>query len=63
MLAAMTGTKQRGHTTYGESAESVNRVRGGLAFKAHRLVYHSTLGLRVIRKKEEDLPQNEERRH
>ena len=25
--------------------------RGGLAFKAHRLVYHSTLGLRVMKKK------------
>jgi len=24
---------------------------GGLVFKAHRLVYHSTLGLRVIKKK------------
>jgi len=29
----------------------VNRFRGGLVFKAHRLVYHSTLGLRVIKKK------------
>ena len=27
------------------------RFRGGLVFKAHRLVYHSTLGLRVITKK------------
>ena len=27
------------------------RVQGGLVFKAHRLVYHSTLGLRVIKKK------------
>ena len=25
--------------------------RGGLVFKAHRLVYHSTLGLGVIKKK------------
>ena len=25
--------------------------RGGLVFQAHRLVYHSTLGLRVIQKK------------
>jgi len=30
---------------------NVNRFRGGLVFKAHRLVYHSTLGLRVIKKK------------
>jgi len=29
----------------------VKRFRGGLVFKAHRLVYHSTLGLRVIQKK------------
>ena len=31
----------------------MKRFRGGLAFKAHRLVYHSTLGLRVINKKKE----------
>ena len=29
---------------------NVNRFRGGLVLKAHRLVYHSTLGLRVIKK-------------
>ena len=29
---------------------NVNRFRGGLVFKAHRLVYHSTLGSRVIKK-------------
>ena len=29
---------------------NVQRFRGGLVFKAHRLVYHSTLGLRVIKK-------------
>jgi len=27
------------------------RFRGGLVFKAHTLEYHSTLGLRVIKKK------------
>ena len=27
------------------------REAGGLVFKAHRLLYHSTLGLRVIKKK------------
>jgi len=27
------------------------RFRGGLVFKAHRLVYHSTLGSREIKKK------------
>jgi hypothetical protein len=28
-----------------------NRFRGGLEFKAHGLVYHSTPGLRIIQKK------------
>ena len=41
----------RGATVTG--AGFVVRVhRGGLIFKAHRLVYHSTLGWRVIKKKE-----------
>ena len=31
------------------------RFRGGLVFKADRLVYHSTLGSRVIKKKKEGL--------
>ena len=30
---------------------NVQRFRGGLVFKAQRLLYHSTLGLRVIQKK------------
>jgi len=30
---------------------NVQRFRGGLVCKAHRLLYHSTLGLRVIKKK------------
>jgi len=30
---------------------NVKRFRGGLVFKAHRLLYHSTLGLRVTTKK------------
>ena len=30
---------------------NVKRFRGGLVFKDHILVYHSTLGLRVIKKK------------
>jgi len=29
----------------------VQRFRGGLVFKAHRLLYHSTLGLSVLKKK------------
>ena len=31
--------------------EMVQQFRGGLVFKAHRLLYHSTLGLRVLTKK------------
>jgi len=31
----------------------------GLVFKAHRLVYHSTLGLRVIKKKKKRQRENE----
>ena len=30
---------------------NVQRSRGGLVCKAHRLVYHSTLGLTVIKRK------------
>ena len=30
---------------------NVQRFRGGLVVKAHRLLYHSTLGLTVIKKK------------
>jgi len=30
---------------------NVQRFRGGLVFKAHRFLYHSTLGLRVMKKK------------
>ena len=32
-----------------------SRFRGGLVFKAHKLVYHSTLGSRVIKKKKKVL--------
>jgi len=34
-------------------SRNVKRFRGGLVFKAHRLLYHSTLGSRVITKEEE----------
>jgi len=42
----------------------MKRFRGGLVCKAHRLVYHSTLGWRVIKKKEElvDAPAESETR-
>ena len=32
-------------------SRNVKRFRRGLVFKAHRLVHHSTLGWRVIKKK------------
>jgi len=32
-------------------AQQAHLTRGGLVFKAHRLVYHSTIGLIVIKKK------------
>ena len=32
-------------------SRNVERFRGGLVFMAHRLLYHSTLGLRVTKKK------------
>jgi len=32
----------------------VQRFRGGLVFKAHRLLYHPTLGLRVMKKKKKE---------
>ena len=31
--------------------KNVERFRGGLVSKAHRLLYHSTLGSRVMKKK------------
>jgi len=34
----------------------VQRFRGGLVFKAQRRLYHSTLGLRVIKKKKKTTP-------
>jgi len=34
--------------------ENVQRFRGGLVFKARRLLYHSILGLRVIKKKKKN---------
>ena len=34
----------------------MKRFRGGLVFQAHRLVHHSTLGLRVIKKKKGQIP-------
>ena len=40
-------------------SRNVERLRGGLVFKAHRSLYHSTLGSRVIKKKKKALACNE----
>ena len=34
-----------------QGGRDVERFRGGLVFEAHRLAYHSTLGLTVMKKK------------
>ena len=36
---------------WGSGLRNVQQFRGGLVFKAHGLLYHSTLGLRLIKKK------------
>jgi len=41
----------RGHGHDRPVTRNVKRFRGGLVFKALRLLYHSTLGLRAIKKK------------
>ena len=46
----------------GSEQEREREIEGGLAFKALRLLYHSTLGLKVTKKKKED-KQEEERRY
>jgi len=38
---------------------NVQRFRGGLSFKVHRLLYHSTLGLRVMKEKKRGLRHQE----
>jgi len=58
-LLAGSAVLQPHHSCEGAAAERggnnyVQRFRGGLVFKAHRLLYHSTLGLRVIKKKKRE---------
>ena len=46
--------RDRSHShTHQLLSRHVERFRGGLVFKAHRLVYHSTLRSRVIKKKKQ----------
>ena len=40
-----------GGATWWTTHRNVKRFRGGLEFKAHRLLHDSTLGLRVIKEK------------
>jgi len=49
--AAGAGADEKLREASSVSHQSALRFRGGLVFKAHRLLYHSTLGLRVIKKK------------
>ena len=48
--------KKRRRGTHQLLHSNVKRFRGGLVFKAHRLLCHSTLGLRVIKKKKRHAP-------
>jgi len=44
------------------SWKAVQQFRGGLVFKAHRLLHDSTLGLRVIKKKNAGTPRHQDAR-
>ena len=46
-----------GHTGCELPTDRSQRFLRGLVFKAHRLVYHSTLGLRVTKKKKKTAPE------
>ena len=39
------------HVFLGSSLSHMQRFRGGLVFKVHRLVYHSTIGLGVMKQR------------
>ena len=51
------GIRMRGSGPVGPLLHrNIQRFRSGLVFKARRLLYHSTLGLRVIKKKKKNVP-------
>ena len=50
-LYVSTSWESRSYTAQGGMRRNVKRFRGGLVFKAHRLLHHSTLGSRVITKR------------
>ena len=60
LAAAADGTSPRedGINWARENPPNVKRLRCGLVFKAHRLLYHSTSGLRVIKEKEKMPPRD-----
>ena len=43
------------HRVAGVDGGWLRRFRGGLVFKAHRVLHHSILGSRVMKKKEEEV--------
>jgi len=47
----LVGSSHRHHVQPEPRTLNVKRFRGGLVFKAHGLLHHSTLGLRAIKKK------------
>jgi len=49
-------TTERDHNQFKNNYRNVKRFRGGLVFQAHRHLYHSTLGLKVMKKKKKLLP-------
>jgi len=53
-LAALVARPRRGELALRQLVP-VQRFRGGLVFEAHRLLYHSTLGWRVIKQKKKAL--------
>jgi len=62
-LAAASDWRQRRaekeiHRERARERDKEGRVRGGLVFKAHRWLYHSTLGSRVIKKKKKGADRN-----
>ena len=48
--SSQSGTLRQRPPKQADMGGNVKRFRGGLVFKAHRLLYHSTLGSKVIHK-------------
>jgi len=50
LLSLVSPAGGRAHSSCSGGERNLQRFRGGLVFKAHRLWFHSTLGLREIKK-------------